>query len=158
MKKLFLIFILALPFKDLASQSFDLKSIDFEVGDVYVSCPPIFFHFNKYEILPRSEAILDSIANFLLENENLVLEVGYHTDGRGSEHYSRRLDQKRAESIVASLVEKGVSADRLVAKGYGGTQPIVSNSEIQKMESDQQKEEAHATNRRTEFKIIKINR
>ena len=156
MNKLFLIFVLVFPISDLLAQNFDLSSNDFEVGDVYVSCPPIVFQFNKTEILPRSEVILDSIAGFLLENKDLILEVGFHTDGRGSEHYSRRLDQKRAESIVAYLVERGISADRLIAKGYGGTQPIISNSEIDKMETDSQKEEAHAINRRTELKIIEI--
>jgi peptidoglycan-associated lipoprotein len=68
-----------------------------------------------------------------------------HTDVRGSDEYNMKLSQKRAESAVNYIISKGVSADRLVAKGYGETKLIIQ---------DAQAEEEHQVNRRTEFKVL----
>ena len=140
------------------AQNFNLTSNQFKVGDVYVSNPKILFDFSKWTIRAESHAHLDSIANFLLKHDSLVIEIGVHTDSRGSDKYSIRLDKKRAESIMEYLINKGVDSERISARGYGKTELIKSDEEIEKMETAQEKEEAHAVNRRTEFKIIEIKK
>ena len=69
--------------------------------------------------------------------------------------YNNKLSQARAQSCVDYLIDKGVDKSRLVAKGYGEKQLIVSDAEIEKLTSEVEKEEGHQKNRRTEFKIIK---
>jgi outer membrane protein OmpA-like peptidoglycan-associated protein len=68
---------------------------------------------------------------------------------------SRRLSLSRAQSIVDYLIGKGISADRLKAVGYGAVKVLVSDNEIDKLKTPEEKELAHAKNRRTEFKILK---
>jgi OOP family OmpA-OmpF porin len=73
------------------------------------------------------------------------LEVGGHTDNVGKEEYNKELSQRRAESVKAYMVSKGISSDRLTAVGYGMDKPLTSN----KTAKDK------AKNRRTEFTLIK---
>ena len=84
----------------------------------------------------------------------MKVELSAHTDSRGSDAYNDKLSQARAQSCVDYLVGKGVDKSRLVAKGYGEKQLIVSDAEIDKLTSEVVKEEEHQKNRRTEFKII----
>ena len=135
---------------------FDLNSNEFKVGDVYIPKPKIMFDFDRETIIPKCYPQLDSIAKFLLKHDSLIIEIGVHMDSRGSDKYSRRLDQNRAESVKEYLVNKGIRQDRMVAIGYGESQFIISEEEIDKMESAREKEEAHAINRRVEFKILNI--
>lgn len=138
------------------SHNFNLTSNQFKVGDVYESNPKILFDLAKWTIRTKSHSHLDRIADFLLKHDSLVIEIGIHTDSRGSDEYSIRLDKKRAESIMEYLINKGVDSERLSAKGYGKTELFISDEEIEKMKTAQEKEKAHAVNRRTEFKIIEI--
>ena len=138
------------------AQNFNLNNNKFKVGDVYVSNPKILFDLAKWTIIAESHSHLDSIAAFLLSHDSLIIEIGIHTDSRGSDKYSMRLDKKRAESIREYLIKKGIDSERLSAKGYGETKLIISDKKIEKMQTAQEKEEAHAVNRRTEFKIIEI--
>lgn len=138
------------------AQQFNLDSSKFKVGDVYISNPKILFEFANWSIKNESYAHLDRIADFLISHDSLVIEIGVHTDSRESDWSSRRLDVKRAESIQEYLNNKGVELDRLTAQGYGKTVLIISDIEIEKMQTAQEREEAHAVNRRTEFKIIEV--
>lgn len=138
------------------AQNFNLNSKKFTIGDTYVSNPKILFDIASYEIRTESYSQLDSIAAFLIKYDSLIIEVGAHLDNRASNHSSRRLDQKRAESIVEYLIEKGINSDRLIAKGYHGSKLLISKEDIKKMKTPQEKEKAHSINRRVEFKIIEI--
>ena len=138
------------------AQNFNLNSNQYKTGDVYIPNPKIIFDFARWTIKTESYPQLDSIARFLLKNDGLIIEVGTHTDSRGSDKYSTRLDTKRSESIAKFLISKGINRVRLVAQGYGETQLIISDEEIDEMKTDFEREEAHAVNRRTEFKIIEI--
>ena len=140
------------------AQNIKLNSNEFKKGDVYVSNPKIIFDLAEWTIKAESQPHLDSISDFLLNHDSLVVEIGVHTDSRGSDEYSRRLDKKRAESIMDYLINKGVDSERLLANGYGETELIISDKEIEKMKTAKEKEEAHAMNRRTEFKIIEIKK
>ena len=84
----------------------------------------------------------------------MKIELSAHTDSRGTDAYNNKLSQARAQSCVDYLVEKGITKDRLVAKGYGETQLVITDAQITKMPTEEEKEAGHQQNRRTEFKII----
>jgi outer membrane protein OmpA-like peptidoglycan-associated protein len=104
----------------------------------------IYFDFNKYELRPESFFELERVYKFLSDNPSINIEISAHTDSKGSDEYNMSLSQKRAESVVSYLVSKGVSPGRLIAKGYGKSQPVASNDT----------EEGRAMNRRVEMKIL----
>src|SRR6185295_6747269 len=80
--------------------------------------------YNYHSVEPSS---LDSLEIFLYYHPELKVEVGSHTDSKGKDKYNLRLSQARAQSIVDYLISKGISSDRLSAKGYGETVPIAPN-------------------------------
>lgn len=116
----------------------------------------IFFDLDKYSLKPESKTELDRLLQLLEDNPTLVIEISGHTDTQGSAEYNQKLSEDRAKAVVDFLVAFGISRDRFTYKGYGESQPQVSDAEILKMKSKTQKDEAHAQNRRTEFKILKI--
>lgn len=134
---------------------FDLSSTYFEVGDVYR--PKINFEFNKKTILPESYSLLDSIASFLLDNPKLKTEVSFHTDTRSSDITATKLDLGRARNIVDYLIQKGVNSKHLIPIGYGGNRPLISDEEIANLQTEEEKEAAHRSNRRTEFTILSLD-
>ncbi len=85
----------------------------------------------------------------LKENPTYIIELASHTDSRGSNAYNNRLSQRRAESVVRWLVEKGIERDRLVPRGYG------ENMNVNKCANNIPcSEQEHQMNRRTEFRVI----
>ena len=114
----------------------------------------IFYDYNKATLRESSANELNKVIELLNANPKMKIEFSAHTDSRGSDAYNKNLSQQRAQSCMDYLVEKGIAKDRLIAKGYGETQLIVTDTEIEKMTSEVAKEEAHQKNRRTEFKII----
>lgn len=104
----------------------------------------IFFDFDKASLRNESVAELTRLVRIMNEYPNLKIEIGGHTDGKGSDEYNNRLSRDRAESVVNYLIENGIDKSRLSFKGYGKTQPIASNDT----------EEGRQENRRVEFKII----
>ncbi len=97
---------------------------------------------------------LDRLYNLLVKNPSLKVELSAHTDSRGGDAYNNKLSEERAQSCVDYLTQKGISKDRLIAKGYGKQQLLISDAQIAKIKSEEEKEEAHQQNRRTEFKIL----
>ena len=88
----------------------------------------------------------------LKDNPELRIELGSHTDSVDTEAYNQYLSQKRAESAVDYLITRGVSSQRLVAKGYGESKPIARNTNPDGSDNPQGRQK----NRRTEFRIIEI--
>jgi outer membrane protein OmpA-like peptidoglycan-associated protein len=80
----------------------------------------------------------------LKKNPSLKIEISGHTDDVGNEQSNLKLSQSRAEAVKNYLTEKGITADRLTAKGYGKSKPIALNST----------EEGRKQNRRTEFTVL----
>lgn len=78
----------------------------------------------------ESKNILDGIAQTLKENQHLVFEVAGHTDNRGDHDFNVSLSEKRAQSVRQYLVDDGVAADRLSARGYGPDKPLASNDTV----------------------------
>lgn len=106
----------------------------------------IYFNVDSADLQRRSYAVLDNVAEVLnVHPEISLVRVEGHTDSTGSAGYNLRLSQRRVESVVRYLVDKGgVSKDRLVAEGFGETRPLVPNART--------KAEL-AQNRRVEFQI-----
>ncbi|MCW3125961.1 MAG: hypothetical protein JWO03_1619 [Bacteroidetes bacterium] len=110
--------------------------------------PNIYYDYDKASLRPESKVILDSVLSFFKDNKDLVIEIGSHTDSRGSDAYNLKLSQARAQSVVDYLVEKGIARERLIATGYGETKLV--NKCANGVECT---EEEHVRNRRTTFRI-----
>jgi len=141
---------------------------------VPIKLPNIFYELGKAELLPESMASLDDLIEILNDNPNITIELGAHTDFRGSDKANQNLAQRRAQSVVDYLISKGIAKDRLVAKGYGESSPasvdkedterydflkegdILSEEFIRALPADD-KETAHQLNRRTEFRVLKTD-
>lgn len=123
------------------------------VGEIVI--PGIEYDFDKATLRPESQKILDDLAAFLELNDNISVEIAAHTDARGSDSYNLNLSQRRAQSCVDYLISKGIAADRLQAKGFGETQPLIPEKDINAMAVKEDREAAHQKNRRTTFRPIK---
>jgi len=113
----------------------------------------IYYDFDKWDIRPDAAVELDKLVNILRLNPNINIELGSHTDSRGSNEYNQVLSQKRAESAVAYIISRGIDAGRITAKGYGESVPV--NKCVDGVICT---EEEYQLNRRTEFKVISINK
>ena len=98
---------------------------------------------------------MDTILTFLNENPETRIEIGFHSDQRTQESYSRNITAMKAKCVKEELISQGVDADQVTCKGYGATKPIISKSEIQNMKKLGEKEFAYSKNRRIEILIIK---
>lgn len=123
------------------------------LGEIVI--PGIEYDYNKATLRPVSIKILDDLYEFLMLNDNISVQINSHCDERGTDEYNMQLSDERAQSVVDYLLSKGIVKDRLLPKGYGKTQPLVSSEEIEKMKTEEEKEAAHQRNRRTAFKPIK---
>lgn len=168
------------------NQNFELKTGPEEKNETYIvdfflspiSKPVvienIFYDFDKATLRPESKKALDEMIKMLNDNPNVTIELGAHTDRKGSEQYNERLAQRRAQSVVDYLIAGGIAQDRLEAKGYGESVPKTINKKmaknydflnegdvlteefIEKLTPEQQ-EIADQINRRTEFKVLRTN-
>ncbi len=113
--------------------------------------PNIYYEFDKADLTKDSKYTLDTtIYKLLMENPNIIVEIGSHTDSRGSDEYNIRLSQKRAESVVNYLVARKIDPRRLRAKGYGETRHIAKNENADGSDNP----DGRQKNRRTEFRIV----
>lgn len=134
----------------------------------------IFYDFDKATLRPESKEALDEMIKMLNDNPNVTIELGAHTDRKGTDQYNERLASRRAQSVVDYLIAGGIKADRLEAKGYGESVPKTINKKMAKQydflnEGDvlteefilnltpEQQEIADQINRRTEFKVLRTN-
>ena len=115
----------------------------------------VFFDLNKASIRPESNSELNKLVSFLQNNTTIKIEISGHTDTRGDENENLKLSTERAKSVYDYLINKGIDAKRLTYKGYGETKPVITEAAILKMTTDREKEAAHQSNRRTEYKIIR---
>ena len=133
-----------------------------------VVLPLIQYDFNKYELRPESILDLDDLAEALLDNPNVVIELKSHTDFIGSDKQNNKLSQQRADVCIQYLIDKGIEKERLIAKGMGEKEPfiitekdgrfdigdVLTESYIKKIKFKKNKEKAHQYNRRTSFKVL----
>lgn len=121
----------------------DLYLLPIEKGQA-IRLNNIFFEFNKADLMSESFNELDRLYDILVENKNMKVEIGGHTDDKGSDDYNQNLSNSRAKSVVDYLVSKGIKSDRLTSVGYGESKPEVPNDT----------DENRAINRRVEFKVL----
>jgi outer membrane protein OmpA-like peptidoglycan-associated protein/tetratricopeptide (TPR) repeat protein len=111
----------------------------------------IYFDVNKWNIRPDAANELEKVVRIMYENPTLVIEMGSHTDCRGSDQANLVLSQKRAQSSMEYIASRGVERNRLSFRGYGETMPVNNCRCITKNDCS---EYEHQMNRRTEFKVI----
>jgi outer membrane protein OmpA-like peptidoglycan-associated protein/tetratricopeptide (TPR) repeat protein len=133
----------------------------------------IEYDFDKATLRPKSKEILDKLFDFLSLNNNLTIEIQSHTDSRGNDAYNLDLSERRAQSVVDYLVDKGIPRERMIPKGYGETTPAPkldadgnpdkdANGEVIRLtepyiysiKDEKLREEYHQRNRRTAFKVL----
>lgn len=122
-----------------------------EVGQRFVM-NNIYYHYNKWDILSESKKELDELVKVLKDNPTWKIELGSHTDCRGTSEYNNVLSYKRSGSTVDYITDKGIMTSRIMAKGYGESQ-LVNRC----MDGVRCSEEEHRLNRRTEFKILEMD-
>jgi len=111
----------------------------------------IYYGFDKYKLSDSASQVIDSMVMPLFDIfPNGIVEIGSHTDNKGTDEYNIVLSQKRSESVVSYLISKGISPERLVAKGYGMRNPIAPNSNRDGTDNP----DGRQLNRRTEFRIV----
>ena len=155
------------------SMSEDL-SVELSMNSVAkpIVLPNIFYDFNNWELRPESMNSLNNMIEILNDNPTIIVEMGAHTDARGSKEYNLELSQKRAQAVVNYLIEHGIPPARLRAKGYAQSEPFVvtpslheqydflplgqllDEAFISTLADDEQKEAAWQANRRTQFRVI----
>ncbi len=106
----------------------------------------IFFDYDKATLRPESYPELNRVVELLNQNPKIKVEISGHTDSKGSDEYNLKLSQLRAKSVVEYIISKGIPSNKLIAKGYGETQPIDTNDT----------EEGRQNNRRVEFKVLSV--
>jgi outer membrane protein OmpA-like peptidoglycan-associated protein len=104
----------------------------------------VFFETGKFELKPESKTELELVVAMLNQNPAMRIQVSGHTDNVGAEASNKLLSENRAKSVVEFLVKSGIDATRLTSKGFGSSQPIMSNDSP----------EGKAKNRRTEIEIL----
>ena len=112
------------------SKTFILEDCNFETG--------------KATLEPESYTVLDELVAYLNRKDDERIELGGHTDNVGTAASNMKLSLDRATTVMNYLLSKGIDPNRVVAKGYGLTQPIAENKT----------EAGRAQNRRTEVKIL----
>jgi len=102
------------------------------------------FETNSAELTSSSSEVLDRVAQSLKDWPDVKVEIGGYTDSVGSEGHNLSLSRARAESVRDYIMKRGIDSSRLVAKGYGESNPIADNGSA----------EGRAKNRRVELTRI----
>ena len=116
---------------------------DVKVGEK-IALKNIFFENDRYYLLPESYAELNKLAQYLLRNPLMEVQINGHSDNKGSKSKNQKISEQRAREVFEYLIKKGVQ-NKMYFKGYGSSFPIASN------DNDMDR----AKNRRVEFEIIK---
>jgi outer membrane protein OmpA-like peptidoglycan-associated protein len=115
--------------------------------DTKIELQNITFETNSADLNINSYNELNKVIELMEKNPEIKVEISAHTDDIGTEQYNMNLSERRAKSVVDYLINHDVPKNRLIAKGYGETQPLVPNTS----------DENRAINRRVELKIIDTN-
>lgn len=120
----------------------------FEKGQI-ITLDNIYYDFDKSNIRADASITMDSLIQIMKENPTMTIEMGSHTDCRGTDEYNIALSHRRAQSAVHYLIEHGIDKGRMTAKGYGESQLVNGCKDGVPCSAA-----AHQANRRTTFKII----
>ena len=108
----------------------------------------VFFEYDKSNITAEGAFELDKLVQVMNAHPAMEIMIKAHTDNRGEDKYNLKLSERRAQSTLEYVISKGISKERISAKGYGESEPKVACAE-------NCTEEQHAENRRSEFLIVK---
>ena len=112
----------------------------------------IYYDYNAWNIRPDAAEQLNKVITLLKDNPGIIMELGSHTDARGSEIFNQTLSQNRADAAVNYILQSGlISEEKILAKGYGESMPV--NHCIDNVPCT---ESEHQDNRRTELRILGI--
>lgn len=158
---------------------FDNKTFDETIALVTttkpVEIPNIFYDFGKFELNESSKDALIELAKILEDNPNITIELGSHTDMVGDSLKNMELSMKRARSVITYLKSKGYDPERLIAKGYGESRPVVVDENVAAenpgfrigdtlhdkfilaLPAKDIQDKANQINRRTELRILSSN-
>lgn len=132
----------------------------------------VYYAFDRAELLPESEPALEKLLQLLRDNPQTRIELLAHADRHGSAGYNQRLSERRAQSVVHYLTERGISPERLVAQGYGKERPFVvtrgiaarypflpegatlTEAFLLALPTDEERAIGDGLNRRTEFRVL----
>lgn len=126
----------------------------YKIGEdlgVLFDVKPIYYESNSYELTQQSKEELDRVVIVLKDNEGLLVELGAHTDSKGSDEFNMMLSEYRAKSVYNYLTSKGIASGRLKFKGYGESK--ILNRCYNGIECS---DEEHQVNRRTEYLIYGV--
>ncbi len=155
-----------------SSKDFTINFMLQPIPDKPVVLPDILYDLAKWDLKPQYQDSLQGLIKTLDENETIIIELASHTDSRGTDESNDVLSQKRAESVVNYLIDRGIDPDRLIAKGYGERIPrkmmkdavkdgftfktgtLLSQAFIDSLSTKPEQEAAYSLNRRSEFRII----
>ena len=132
--------------------------LDQIVLDKSIVLENIYYDLDRAEIRPDAAIELDKLVTILQDNPEIKIELSSHTDSRQTAAYNDELSKRRAQSAVEYIVSKGVDKERLIARGYGESQLLISDDEINKLPTEEAREQTHQRNRRTEFKVTEYNK
>jgi outer membrane protein OmpA-like peptidoglycan-associated protein len=137
------------------NKSFDLKRSDIgsDLSKLF-NLNPIYFNFNKSSIRKDAKIELNKIIKIMNDNPTLEIELGSHTDCRGTLEFNNELSKERAESSAEFIKKRITNPTRITSFGYGETK-LVNDCGCEGDVESTCTEEQHQANRRTEFKIIK---
>ena len=142
------------------------------IPDEPIELPEILYDFARWELLPQYQDSLNGLITTLQDNPEIVIELASHTDSRGTDEVNDTLSQRRAQSVVDYLIERGINPARLVAVGYGKRVPrtieraivrdgfrfeagvVLTEGYINRLPTERHRDVAHQLNRRTEFRVI----
>ncbi|WP_053971223.1 OmpA family protein [Mangrovimonas sp. ST2L15] len=130
------------------SVSAALSPLDEIITETEVKLNNIYFEFNKSNITPQGALELDKLVSIMNTHATMEILVRSHTDTQGSQDYNLKLSERRAQATMQYLISKGISKDRLTAKGMGSSEPKIDCKSNCTEEED-------AKNRRSEFLIVK---
>jgi len=140
-------------YKDLGIQLTRIE-IGIDLSEI-IDLKPIYFDLNKSNIRPDAAVELDKVVKLMIENPNIVIELGSHTDCRGSADYNMKLSDRRAKASAEYIRKRIPNPDRIYGKGYGESK-LINHCECEGTVKVPCTEEEHQQNRRTEFRLIKM--
>ena len=123
---------------------------DFRLGAT-IRLDRLYYDYDEHFIRPDAAVELDKVVNYMRKYPSLEIELGSHTDARGSDEYNRDLSQRRAQAAVDYIISKGISRSRITARGYG--EYILVNGCRNGINCS---DGEHQKNRRTEIKVTRF--
>ena len=152
MRILLIIIFVSVTISSFSQPNKSLSDSSFVKGDI-IKVPELVFIDSRITKITIDS--LNLIGSFLIKHPNFEVEIGCHTDSRGSAENNNIISELRAKSIRDYLISQfKIDSTTIKYKGYGESKPIVSEIEIQHAKTKEEKEKLFAINRRVELKIL----